>query len=116
MAVSLHPARAVHQGMSPVGTSITFPILFEPLCRGKLQLVAIFAHPLPVRPPWLLVDEMWSVVRPAPLMFFVGFDCLLRSDFSQLASIIQVGVIPFEVDVTRNVNLHDLEVLRRFLL
>jgi hypothetical protein len=40
-------------------------------------------------------------------MFVTRRDCLLRSGSRQLSPVIQVAVIPFEIDVPRHVNLDD---------
>ncbi len=47
-------------------------------------------------------------------MFATCRDCLLRSGSPQLSPVIQVAVIPFEIDVRRHVNLED-RAFPRFL-
>ena len=47
-------------------------------------------------------------------MFVIRRECLLRSGSPQLSSVIQVAVIPFEIDVPRHVNLDDRAFPRFF--
>ena len=47
-------------------------------------------------------------------MFATRRDCLLRRGSPQLSPVIQVAVIPFEIDVPRHVNLED-RAFPRFL-
>jgi hypothetical protein len=65
---------------------------------------------------WILVYEM-----PLAFMFLIRRDmfvvrrnCLLRSGSPQVSPVIQVAVIPFEIDVSRHVNLDDRAFPRFF--
>src|SRR5882724_6654464 len=54
----------------------------------------------------ILVYKMWPFMRLISL-FVIRRDCLLGSRSSELSPVLQIAVVPLEVDVPRQVNLDD---------
>src|SRR5882724_12643644 len=57
----------------------------------------------------ILVYKMWPFMRLISL-FVIRRDCLLGSRSSELSPVLQIAVVPLEVDVPRHVNLDDRAV------
>jgi hypothetical protein len=70
----------------------------------------LVSHPSPsllVFYLWILVYKMWPGMRVTFFVFLIRRDCLFRRGFPQHSPVIQIAVIPFEIDVPRHVNLDD---------
>src|SRR5438105_11616126 len=77
----------------------------------------ILTHPLPFLVfLWLVVYEKWPPSVRLTVLFLICIKCLFRRGFPELSPVIQIAVIPFEIDVPRHVNLDDCAVPRIGLL
>ena len=56
---------------------------------------------------WMLIYEVWPFMRVEVCMCVIPLDCLFRSGSSQHSPVIEVAVIPFEIDVPRHLDLDD---------
>src|SRR5262245_36628473 len=58
----------------------------------------------------ILVYEMWTVMLLEFCMLVIRLDCLFPCGSPQLSPVLQVAVIPFEIDMPRHANLDDREL------
>ena len=62
----------------------------------------------------ILVYKMRAGMRRTFCMLFIRLDCLFPCGFPQRSPVLQVAVIPFEIDVSRHVNLDNRAFPRFF--
>lgn len=96
--------------------------VIEPLCLAlpgrSLQIFTVFIAQLSPSLVLLriLVYEKWLLRVRLAFILFIALDCLFRSGPPQRSPVIQIAVIPFEINMARDVNLDDYAVPPIWLL
>lgn len=75
----------------------------------EVAIIVAYASPLGILFRFL-VNEEWCILMGCVLVLAILLNRLLRSLSPQLSSVVQVAVIPFEIDMPGNVNLDNRAV------